>query len=59
MSSADARQLDYDPACGLPLEAWLANRRAEGWEPVPGARAVVRLQGGARLAVRVRRVWRT
>lgn len=56
MTSADARQFDFDPESGIPLELWLAHRRTEGWVPVPGARTLVRVSEGTRLAFRMRRM---
>lgn len=56
VSTTPTRHLEFDPEGGVPLEAWLAHRRAEGWVPKRGGIAVVNTANGTLLAFRMRRV---
>ncbi|GAA1236202.1 hypothetical protein GCM10009657_09780 [Oryzihumus leptocrescens] len=57
MPSPSTRHLEFDPQIGVPLEAWLAHRRAEGWVPIRGGIAVVNMASGTVLAFRMRRAY--
>ncbi|MGZ4598430.1 MAG: hypothetical protein ACXVYY_13135 [Oryzihumus sp.] len=56
MVSTATRHIEFDPQDGVPLEAWLAHRRAEGWVPIRGGIAVVSTAAGSVLAFRMRHV---
>ena len=54
MPSPSMRHIEFDPHDGVPLEAWLAHRRAEGWVPIRGGIAVVSTATSSVLAFRMR-----